>query len=545
MTFFLTVIAFVVIFSVLILVHELGHFFAAKAAGIKVLEFGFGMPPRLWGIKKKDTIYSINWIPFGGFVRMLGEDESNPKVLKNPKSFASKSLRARIWVVLAGIIMNLVLAFALLTGGFLIGIQPLIATPEDFLAAVEDGTIQVQPGVGVAAVTEGSLAAQAGLKVGDVVTAVNGMALVSQDNLPNTSLDAPVTFSIVRLDGGLEMQSTVMITPSVTDQNSGISWYPLVDFPGIGVRSLSADSVLALAGLHVGDIITHVDGKIVDSFDLFSTTIATEDEFTLTVFRDGSTVAVPVSFGETAHILVTDVLTDSPAATSGLQIGDQILSINGVVVGTPEEFRAVLKDFHSMPVSFVVIHNNLSTEVQVTPNESGLIGVILGTIADYGRSDFSAYPTQLPFSVTEVHSVQYGLIDAVKASVKDISRLSRITIGLFGTVVKTIVGTGTVPADVAGPVGIAEMTYTYVQEGVMALVRFTALLSLSLAVINVMPFPALDGGRLFFLIIEGVRGKKVNPRTEAVIHNIGFLLLLLLIVMVTYNDLVRIVSRFF
>lgn len=544
MTLFLTIVAFVVIFSVLIVVHEMGHFFAAKAAGIKVLEFGFGMPPKIWGIKKGDTLYSLNWIPFGGFVRMLGEDDADPKVLKNPKSFGAKSLRVRIWVVVAGIVMNLLLAFALLTGGFLIGIQPLIATSDDFLAAVQDGTIVVQPGVVIASVADGSLGAQGGLQAGDVVSAVNGVPLVSQEDLFADTIDAPTALSVVRMQNGTEAQYTVTLLPTADNMKTGLSWDPLVDFPGIGVRSVPVDSPFAAAGLHVGDVITHIDGQIVDSFDAFSTIIATQDSFTLTVFRDGSSFDLPVSFTATPHILVTDVLADSPAFTGGMQINDAIVSVDGQTVGSPEAFRAVTKNFMNTPVTVVVLRDGLQKELQITPNESGLMGIVLGTLADYGRASLSAYPTQLPFSVLEVKSVQYGFFGAVQASVHDIVRLSKITVGLFGNVVKTIVGTGKVPEDVAGPVGIAEMTYTYVQEGVMALVRFMALLSLSLAVINVMPFPALDGGRLLFLVIEGVRGKKVNPKTEAVIHNVGFFLLLLLIVFVTYNDLVRIVTRF-
>jgi regulator of sigma E protease len=99
--------------------------------------------------------------------------------------------------------------------------------------------------------------------------------------------------------------------------------------------------------------------------------------------------------------------------------------------------------------------------------------------------------------------------------------------------------TGDVPEGVAGPVGIAQMTHLYVQEGFIALVRFTALLSLSLAVINIFPFPALDGGRFLFILIEAVRGKPINGKLEGIIHGIGFSLLLVVIFLVTFQDLQR------
>ena len=94
-------------------IHEFGHFFAAKKFGIKVLEFGFGIPPRAWGRKIGETIWSLNWLPFGGFVRLLGEDEVDKKVLDDKRSFASQNVWKRITVVVAGVVMNLILAWIL------------------------------------------------------------------------------------------------------------------------------------------------------------------------------------------------------------------------------------------------------------------------------------------------------------------------------------------------------------------------------------------------------------------------------------------------
>ena len=95
---------------------------------------------------------------------------------------------------------------------------------------------------------------------------------------------------------------------------------------------------------------------------------------------------------------------------------------------------------------------------------------------------------------------------------------------------------------VAGPVGIAQMTHTFVQEGFIPLIRFVAILSLSLAVINILPFPALDGGRLLFLIIEMITGRRVNQKWEAYVHAFGYLLILLLLLVVTYSDILRLFS---
>src|SRR3989339_1680987 len=106
MSVVLSIIAFFLIFSLLVLIHEGGHFFMAKRAKVKVEEFGFGLPPRIFGKKYGETIYSINAIPFGGFVKLYGEDSTDKKISQNKRSFVAKSARARILIVCGGVIMN-------------------------------------------------------------------------------------------------------------------------------------------------------------------------------------------------------------------------------------------------------------------------------------------------------------------------------------------------------------------------------------------------------------------------------------------------------
>ncbi|MEK7523998.1 MAG: site-2 protease family protein, partial [Patescibacteria group bacterium] len=121
----LTIIAVIVIFSALVLIHEYGHFIMARRAGIKVEEFGIGFPPRLFKKKFGETLYTINAIPFGGFVKLYGEDSSDPKAQKSNRSFSSKSPWVRTKVVVAGVVMNFILAIVLLTIGFSFGTEPL------------------------------------------------------------------------------------------------------------------------------------------------------------------------------------------------------------------------------------------------------------------------------------------------------------------------------------------------------------------------------------------------------------------------------------
>lgn len=167
------IIVFIITLLVLVVIHEFGHFFAAKRFGIKVLEFGFGIPPRAWGKKIGETIWSLNWLPFGGFVRLLGEDESDPDVLDNKRSFASQTVRKRILVVVAGVVMNLLLAWVLFY--IVLGVQgfktrlPLLT---DYNFALVNQTVETAIIVGN--IAPDSPAALAGLKDGDRVILLNG-----------------------------------------------------------------------------------------------------------------------------------------------------------------------------------------------------------------------------------------------------------------------------------------------------------------------------------------------------------------------------------
>src|SRR3989338_3758260 len=149
----ITALIFIAVIGVLVVVHEFGHFIVAKRAGMKVEEFGFGFPPRLFGIKKGETTYSINWIPFGGFVKILGEDGQEEN---NPRSFASGKARIKEGVIVAGGVMNVLLAIVLLSAGNAIGLR--VGLPDS--DAVNAGDVKVQ----IIEVATGSPAEQAGLQ---------------------------------------------------------------------------------------------------------------------------------------------------------------------------------------------------------------------------------------------------------------------------------------------------------------------------------------------------------------------------------------------
>ncbi|MDQ3811448.1 MAG: M50 family metallopeptidase [Chloroflexota bacterium] len=184
----MNVLAFLPILSIMMLVHELGHFITARLASISVLEFGFGLPPRLIGFKRNGIIYSINWIPFGAFVKMLGEEDPSA-----PGSFAGKPLGIRAIVLAAGSAMNFLLAVLAFSMVYIVGVPRL----------APDGPVQL------AAISPDSPAAAAGLQTGDVIVALDRQPMNVQSFREATQqrLDQPVTLTILR--GAAQFDATV------------------------------------------------------------------------------------------------------------------------------------------------------------------------------------------------------------------------------------------------------------------------------------------------------------------------------------------------
>lgn len=357
-----TILLFIIVLSLLVFVHEFGHFLVAKKMGMKVEEFGFGFPPRLVGVKRGHTIYSINWIPLGGFVRIKGESGEDRN---DPDSFASKKPWQRFSVLIAGVAMNLVLAAILLSIGFMVGLPSIVDDTLPISARVSD------PALTVMAVVEGSPAQAVGLEQGDQVL----------------SIDEQI--------------------------------------------ALDADRARAI-----------IAGSAADGVELEVKK------------RNGEQIAV---------IVQSEYLPEQQL--SGIGVG---LVQTGLV---------------SYPFFSAVVQGVGATAVFTAEVVKAFIGIIVNLVAGEGLG-----------------------------------------------------------VELSGPVGIAVLTGEVAALGVAYLLQFTALLSINLAVINALPFPALDGGRILFLFIEKLRGRPLGSRVETATHNLGFVLLMLLVVLVTYRDIVGLLT---
>jgi len=426
-------IIFIVMLGVLVFVHELGHFAVAKRLGIPVLEFGFGFPPRLKTLFKRDgTEYTINAIPLGGFVRLMGEED--PSV---PGGFASAKPGIRAPILLAGVTMNLILAFAVFA------LTAFVAPP---YASVQTTRI--------AGVAENSPAARADLRMGDTLAAVNGQDVKD---------DYPALSQLLRQNAGRAVTLTVIRNNAPLD--------PITLTPRANPPRGEGPLGVALSGW-VG-------------------------------------------------LRVTAVAPGSPAERAGVRAGD-------VLVFLIDPKGRTLKDQAEL-AQFTTTHPNWRIEWRVARGTKLLDPMVV----------------QIPDNVTAQNAtlgldLQTGLLDAPGKALQEMWQVVATIPPMVGQLFA-----GTAPANsFVGPLGIYQVTGEVAQRGgLVALLELLGLLSLNLAVVNLLPFPALDGGRLVFVALEWLRGgKKIDPAKEGLVHLVGIAVLLGLMVLISFFDIQRFIS---
>ncbi len=358
-----TILAFLIVLSILVLIHEFGHFITAKKLGIKVEEFGFGFPPRVFGKKIGETIYSINLLPIGGFVKLYGEDSAGAGSIRRTtndeprtdlkRAFFARPTWQRAAIVLAGVVMNFLLAVVI------------------------------------------------------------------------------------------------------------ISY-------------------------------------------LFS----------------GPGVALP-----TKNIKIVEVTKNSPAYAAGLANGDEVLSVDNQKISDTSKFISITRSKLGKEISLDIARGGQKSQVRLIP-----------------RKTYPKGEGPLGIAITNIEVVKYPWYQAPFYGTREAIKFTWLILSGLGSMVFDLVTKGQPPAGVAGPIGVAELTGEALNRGIVPLLWLVSVLSLNLAVVNVLPIPALDGGRLFFIMIEMVTRKKVSARYEAMAHAVGLAVLLSLILLITLFDIFRIFS---
>lgn len=370
----MSIIIFLIVLIVLILVHELGHFLVAKASGIRVDEFGLGFPPRIVGVKYGETLYSLNWIPFGGFVKIFGEDPNEDSIAgpSASRSLVNKPKWIQVLVLIAGISFNVIFAWLLISAGFMSGLPSSVGAYPN--AHFTDAKVVITN------VLAGSPAEKAHLKSGDAIVSMT---------------------------------------------------------TGVGA-----------------------DAKVLN-----------------------------VGSGSTDVVAVQKFIADSA----------------------------------DKPIKIEIAEGAVKSEIIATP----IVGIIGGKAA-LGIGLDAVGTLRLP-----IHQALY------QGAILTWDLTKSITVGLV-TFLKNLVIAKADLAQVTGPIGIVGLVGDAANLGFIYLLSFTAFISINLAVINILPFPALDGGRILFVIIEAIKRSPIKPKVANAFNTVGFALLILLMLVITFHDILKI-----
>jgi regulator of sigma E protease len=522
----LNVLGAILILSFLVIIHEFGHYYAAKRNGIKVPEFGIGFPPKLFKFKRKGTEFSINLIPFGGYVRLHGEDSHDPAMMKDKYSFASKTPWQKVQVIVAGVFMNFMVFWVLMSFALWNGVSPIITNQAEFAESVKDGYYNLTPEITV------EFSDDERLKQGDVITKINGTEsfdLATAQQLVTGDLDLE----------SLEVKSSGSFKEVLIEEGADpeIDFYPLSTVPVLEVKKIAESSIFAEV-LEPNDFIVKVNGIALFDYQTLVEEVIGSQEIELTILRDANLLTVSV-VNDPQFYFVSEVVADSVAMKAGIEAGDKIYAVDGLLMGLGQSIPEYISNKGIETVVFTIERDGEMQDFILNPNENGLIGVFLTAetrLSDLGIDYLQS--TKLG-SVIKVKDYKVGLVAAPFEALAQGYKISKATVAGFTGTIYGILTNFTVSEQVGGPIQVAKMGYEFVGRGGVELINFIALISLSLAVINLLPIPALDGGRLVFIIIEAFRGKPVNQKFEAIVHTVGFMLLIGLIIVISFFDIIR------
>jgi len=436
-----TLVSFLVVLGILVFIHELGHFIIAKLSGVGVLKFSLGFGPKIFGIKRGETEYLISALPLGGYVKMVGESTGEEVSQEDSeKSFANKPISKKAAIVVAGPIMNLVLAFMLLPLIYLIGIQ---------IPAYLDR----EPVVGY--VVKGEAADKAGLKKGDIILSIDGREIKNWEGLNNTIISSPDSLLNLRVKRDGEIKE-IALTPEASSQTGG------------GIGGFYPPTSPTIGGLAKG----------------------------------------------------------LPAERAGLKLNDTILAVDGIKIDHWVELQQAIqgqkpeaKKSEAEERLLLIKRGAETFEVSVKPQwNEDIQGHIIGIS---------------PLQETIIK--RYG---PVSATVEGTKKMGELTILTFAIIKKLFVGEISIKT-LGGPLMIAQVAGQAAESGLTAFLSLMAFLSLQLGILNLLPIPVLDGGFLVFFGIEALRGKPMSEKVMGIVQNIGIGLLVLLMVFVTYNDIIR------
>jgi regulator of sigma E protease len=496
----ITLLSFIIVIGILIFVHELGHFLVAKKTGVTVEKFSLGFGPKLIGFEKGGTQYMICAIPLGGYVKLKGENPDEG--LTNDRGeFASRSVGVRAAIVAAGPFMNCALCFLIMPLVFMIGIQ----VP----SYLEEKPV-------VQWVSAQSPAAQAGMQKGDTILAVDNETVETWKMFTAlTQINPGKSVRIQLVRDGRTMVTTIQ--PAAQEKASaGLGMYHYIP---PRVAAVVPDSPASRAGLQQDDVVESIGGKPVTHWIELSEAIRDliGEDLSIGIRRNDQRL----SFTMRPDLVVEDVVKESPAEAH-IQPGDKILAING---NDPARYQQAFRrnDFSAeQRLDFQVFRDRSRIAVALEVPGTGDVGLrVNGKIGIIPAED--------------VAFKRYGLLTSIAEGFKQAWEMTTLTFWALGKLLTLDVSLKTL----GGPIMIAKMTGTAAKSGLASLIIFTAFLSINLCILNLLPVPVLDGGHLLFFLIEFIIRRPLGTKNMEIAQKVGLVLLILLLVTVTYNDILR------
>jgi regulator of sigma E protease len=427
-----TLLAFLFVLGVLIFVHELGHFLAARRHGVRVLTFSLGFGPKILKFKRGDTEYCVSAVPLGGYVKMAGENPEDPRS-GQPDEFLSKTKWQRFQILFAGPAMNIILAVVVLA--------IVLSQGASMVAYLDDPPV-------VGHVVAGSPAEKAGVMKGDRILSVGGRGVDTWEDLE----------------------------------------------VAVGMRRANREVSLVFQR----------DGRTVET-KVWPVSEGRYEMGTIGVYPD-------------VHPNVVSVIADDRADQAGIKAGDIIVAVDGQWIYRQPQLIEVISRSGGKPLQWTIRRGNQELTLKGTPEQQGSRGM-MGFYLDEPSKSFKPGPLE-------------SLKLSVQQNIESSGLIFRTLAGLF---------TGeTSVRQLQGPVGIAQLSGESAERGFLTLLSLMAMLSINLGILNLMPVPVLDGGHILIMALEGIARRDFSMQVKEKMLLAGFVVLMMLMVTVIYNDLTRI-----
>lgn len=548
----MAIVYIIILIGVLVFVHEFGHYIAARCFNVKVISFSIGFGPRIGGFKKGDTNWEIRLLPLGGFVQMYGVDFEEVTDKEDPdfnRAYNNKPIWQKAIINLAGPLFNLLLPIPLL---FVANLATVTEQLPSVAGLVLDGSAAtgiMQPGDKITHINDKQV--KYWYQVHDIVADNPKKPLEFTVERGNEIVKYTITPDEIELRDAYDvMRSTVGRIGVTIDQSTAI----------IGLTSPNAPA--AIAGLATFDEITAVNGNPIYTYIELEQAIknAPSGKLTLDLLRP---LPVDADYGSinilapmqiqlsndtrdleqlgiaSAANFITQVDENSPASKAGLQPGDQILTHNGAPVSL---FRSTLDN---MAQKFEDVHtlrvrrdgNEFETTIQL--QKLTITGEFQEEMPIIYAGMYSQIPTQVPDTIQKPFGdrLTYAGSEAIHTTLSASGMLVVYIARMFQGKVST--------KSIGGPILIGHMAQKAGEEGAGTFMRMMAIISINLGIVNLIPIPLFDGGKLAILLVEAIKRGPISMRTRQIIAYIGLAMVALLLVLAFKNDLERLWNLFF